>query len=333
MNTKSFLTLAVACFLSLLPISPARGQGFEISAISKAGAAPGPYDITIVWTAVGTPPHYTVEHTADLTAPGPWTAVTPTIPPTTTNWTDSGAVPGPGTPEAKRFYRVWGGDPGDGDPTSPVGFVKVQNTGFTMMSVPLRWDPPGGTRDMSLGGPIGDTIEEGATVVFLFKWNGVTQDYEFSIFMLGTWTAPAMTVDLGEGFWLHRSASTTEIVFLGWVPTDGAVPVTLYRSLTMFNWPYPTELKLNDPTCALAVVGHGGSGTGAADMVYEWDPVTFIYTSAWLVGGLGPPHDGKWWDDKTGSYSALGFKPGGAMWYYRRPATGAVWLCTRPYSL
>jgi hypothetical protein len=363
MNTKSFLTVAVASALSLLPISFARGQAFEITDILKTGVAPGPYDIRIDWApATPTPAHYTVEHTADLMAPRPWSE--DKVLPATTNWTHTGAVPGLGTPEAKHFYRVWDGDVGVGTCTNPVGFVKVTAHKYwrTMMSVPLLPDRPGTPPDMRLADPtlpytagnlhVGFTIAEPlpastSAIDIIIKWNPGRQAYEIATlyefsFVRVWWdhdngVPSGMELRLGDGFWLDRGPedpADATIVFLGWVPTEASRSVDLVKGLTMFNCPYPTELKLNDPACTLKDVGCRGTHAGAADVVYEWHPDSSVYTSAFLLGGTGlPPHlEGKWWDDATGTESDLGFKPGGAMWYLRRSAT-VTWNCAMLYSL
>jgi len=329
MNTKSFLTLAVASSLSLLPISPARGQVDAITNISKAGT-----NITITWNNFGPgPPYvYTVEYTSDFMT-APWTQVTPATSP----WTDVGVL----STEAIRFYRVAPNDPG-GERTFPVGFVKVEALAneCTMMSVPLLWSPPGTLPDMRLADPaagnlpIGDMLADALppgggllTAPSIFKdWDPVLMTYREKAFLDSTtsmWRDEAgsvsgMSFGLGEGFWLYTTTlcpNPATIVFLGWVPMDATISVTLVKGWTMFNWPYPTTLELKYST--LRHVGVDG------DMVFEWNPTTGTYTTATLAGGR--------WLDSGGGLSTITFVPGTAKWYLRMASNAVVWFCTRPY--
>jgi hypothetical protein len=362
MNTKPFLTVAVASSLSLLSISFARGEEDAITDISKVDAITDisrtGTDITISWTAFGggSPPYdYTVEHTDDLTTLLPWTekAVSP---PSALSWTDP-AVLGS---EARRFYRVKSVDAVGGKArTYPVGFVQVEvypygftptTYGMNMISVPLLSDRPGPPPpDMDLvdpvtltnkrvGNMIAKDLPEGSLIV---RWDPDRKRYDGARLYdvpPNVWVPFSETFDvsfdLGEGFWLflESSPSIPTIVFLGWVPTADSIPVTFRKGLTMFNWPYPTTLDLNDST--LKDVGQRALSAPEADVVYKWDHLTSSYTSAFLLGGIGlpPALEGKWWDTRAEKESEIDFKPGGAMWYLRRPATSAVWVCTRPYS-
>jgi transcription elongation factor len=105
--------------------------------------------------------------------------------------------------------------------------------------------------------------------------------------------------------------------------------LTMVKGLTMFNWPYPTTLAINDST--LGSVGTGGAGAATADVTWEWQGDTQTYKTAFLIDGWGAPYDGNWWDETTGDYSDIELGPGKAFWYQRRPDNSAVWICQRPY--
>ncbi len=341
MKTKRFSTVIAASSLLLLPISLAEGAVEAITDITKTGD-----DVTIVWNAFGTGPPYTVQSCTDLAA-DLWTAEASMA---TTIWTDVGVL----STQVIGFYRVESGGPA-GYHTYPVGFVQVDTVKdeVTMFSVPLLWDPPAAPLNNRLNGPIGDMIGEnltggtgGTTGAMIWRWNPLVQSYDQPAFLIGgcppddgkwydEWAGDfsAMTFDLGEGAWVRRThwgPDMATIVFLGWVPTADTISLTFVKGLTMFNWPYPTTLALNDST--LGDVGHGGAGAATADKVWKWDPVAKSYTFAFLIAGWGAPYDGKWWDGAAGDFSDIEFKPGTAMWYGREPDNAAVWVCTRPYT-
>jgi hypothetical protein len=141
-----------------------------------------------------------------------------------------------------------------------------------------------------------------------------------------------MTFSAGEACWILRTDNPPDvatITFLGWVPMEETKTITMVKGFTMFNWPFPTTLALNDST--LGSVGTGGIGAAGADVVLEWDGATQSYKTGWLIDGWGEPYDGQWWDDATGAESDIEFAPGKAFWYLRLPDNSAVWICSRPY--
>jgi hypothetical protein len=235
--------------------------------------------------------------------------------------------------------------------TDPVGFVKVDayRNGLTMISVPLD------AADNSLNGAegcVGDMLAEnltgGAGAVsadVIFKWDAATQAYE-TAFLIDGWGDPfdgrwwdesagdysQLTFEAGDTCWLQRRDNAPDvatITFLGWVPMAETTTLTMVKGLTMFNWPYPTTLTLNDST--LGSVGTGGAGAVSADVVFDWDGASQAYSTAFLIDGWGAPFDGNWWDEATSDYSTISFAPGKAFWYLRRPDNSAVWICSRPY--
>jgi hypothetical protein len=231
--------------------------------------------------------------------------------------------------------------------TDPVGFVKVDvvRDGLTMISIPLE------AADKGLNGAqgcVGDMMEEAltggagaATADNVWKWDAAAQTYEVA-FLIDGWGAPfdgqwygatdysTLSFDAGDACWVWRRSAGAEvetITFLGWVPMGETTTVTMVKGLSMFNWPYPTTLAINDST--LGAAGTGGSGAATADVVWEWLADQQTYKTAFLIDGWGAPYDGNWYG--ATDYSDIEFAPGKGFWYQRRPDNSAVWICQRPY--
>jgi len=240
--------------------------------------------------------------------------------------------------------------------TDPVGFVKVNvvRAGLTMVSVPLDATPGGADMD-KLNGPagcVGDMFKENLTggpsalaADVIWKWDASVQKYAMAFLVKapgspydGKWFDPsigqpsALRFQAGESCWVERKTAGADVViitFLGWVPTASTTTLTLVKGLNMFNWPYPTTLKLNDST--LNQYANGGPSALAADVVYQWDPVAKKYVFAFLVKAAGSPYDGKWFNPAAGALSTITFEPGAAFWFERKPINPASWPCAKPY--
>ncbi len=144
-----------------------------------------------------------------------------------------------------------------------------------------------------------------------------------------------MTLEVGDCFWLRRrntGPDEVDIVFLGGVPYEETRTIGFVRGRTMFCWPYPTTLALNEST--LAEIAAGGPDLERADVVSGWDLERQEYVKAFLVGGTGGELDGTWFNPgptPPPGPSEIQFEPGVAFWYERRSAEPAVWVCHKPY--
>ena len=254
--------------------------------------------------------------------------------------------------------------------TEPVGFVRVDvvRDGLSLISVPLM---PGDKALNGVAGCVGDMIKEnltggGAEIASdrILKWDRGAEDYVRAFLVEtggalpdldGKWIDPTlltlpdpldwlsdMTLDTGEAFWLERKGEgepTEEIVFLGWVNTSATTSLTLGKGLSMFSWPYPTTLALNDSTLGLVAMGSGAEIS--ADRVLQWDPALGDYVRAFLVdtGGALPDLDGKWIDptlltlpDPNDWVSDMAFAPGVGCWFDRKPDDAISWVTERPFE-
>ncbi len=327
-------------------------------AISGKPLEPSAYPVTVrqvedtlllKWPRFGDG-QYTVQG-KDESGSGVWSTAPGTRwPVTTTSWKDAGILASEVT---QRFYRVTSGT---GDSTLQVGFVKVPavKNGLTMISVPLI------ATDKRLNGSegcLGDMIKQflsggpcAAAADVIWTWDPGSQTYARSAFLVGGTGLPEydgkwfdasagklsdLSLDAGDCFWLQRrnkGPDNVRVTFLGSVPWVPTITLEFVSGFTMFGWPYPTTLALNEST--LGTDGFGGPSEAAADVVWQWDARTQTYAKrAFLVAGWDPAHNGKWWDPDRGEFSDISFTPGVAMWYERKIGAPAVWVCVRPYDL
>jgi len=235
--------------------------------------------------------------------------------------------------------------------TDPVGFVKVDvvKNGLTMVSVPLD------AADKRLNGDagcLGDMVKEnltrgpsGAEADEVYKWDAATTTYKAAFYVdaPGTsfdqkWFDPdagdlsTLAFNAGEALWVSRknTGDPTELItFLGWVPMEQTKSVTFVKGLTMFGYPFPVTVAVNDTN--LNTVATKGPSSAEADSLYFWDAVARTYKQAFLALAPGSPFDNKWFDPDLGDLSTLSFSPGVAMWFNRVPANAITWPVTRPY--
>jgi len=237
--------------------------------------------------------------------------------------------------------------------TGQAGFVNVDTVrnGLTMISVPLH------TRDKNLNGTpgcVGDMIKQNLTggagfsaADVIYRWDPSIQDYEYAFLVKapgspydGRWFdakaghLSSLTFDVGEAFWIFRrdtGSNPATITFFGSAPIEPTISITFVQGLTMFSYPYPITLALNDstlkPFCWWCWWDPGLSG----DVVYKWDAAAQNYVYAFFVNAPGTPYDGKWFDPVGAKLSDITFEPGVGLWYFKRTAGTAEWICRRPY--
>jgi hypothetical protein len=98
--------------------------------------------------------------------------------------------------------------------------------------------------------------------------------------------------------------------------------------LTMLSVPLvPADNRLNgDPGCIGDILKEavtGGAGASDADVVFKWNAKTQSYTTAYVLTGVNPDLDGKWWDEETSAPSTVTLDVGECFWVLRRTRAGA----------
>jgi len=336
MKKPMVLVAVVASLVSLPRVSPAQAPPPEVEMIEALGV-----NVKLQWNDFAPSTTYEVWYTDDLVGSVGWQKATFGTYLGPQAWMDNNVL---SSSTRMRFYRAQ--DSSGSLITPPVGFVTVDTfkDKMTMHSMPLMPTVVGSAPSNVLNGPkgcvghmIGENLINNEEV---WKWDAEVQDYQKARLQGKKWkdhsgSDSTMAFEFGEGFWVVRMNTgnlVETITFLGKVPMapTGSIDVELRKGLTMFNWPYPTTLALNDATCTLTAVAQGGPSPAVADCVYEWDPLAEKYTVAFKVKVEGSPYDGKWFDPVALRESNLQFEPGTARWYLRRGAD-VTWTCLRPY--
>jgi hypothetical protein len=157
------------------------------------------------------------------------------------------------------------------------------------------------------------------------------------------------TGDLVTGLW-QRPSGTWPITGLMWTDiASGDIVMRFYRvesggiytdpvgfvkvsavadGLTMLSVPLvPADNRLNgDPGCIGDILKEavtGGAGASDADVVFKWNAKTQSYTTAYVLTGVNPDLDGKWWDEETSAPSTVTLDVGECFWVLRRTRAGA----------
>jgi hypothetical protein len=153
--------------------------------------------------------------------------------------------------------------------------------------------------------------------------------------LTGLWRSPSGTWPISELMWTDITSGAAAMRFYR-VESGGiyTVPVGFVKvfavegGLTMLSVPLvPADNRLNgDPGCMGDILKEavtGGAGAGDADVVFKWNAKTQSYMTAYVVAGVNPGLEGKWWDEETGTLSTMTLDVGECFWVLRRTRTGA----------
>ncbi|MCX7590856.1 MAG: hypothetical protein N2255_04425, partial [Kiritimatiellae bacterium] len=154
----------------------------------------------------------------------------------------------------------------------------------------------------------------------------------------------------GMALWVVRGtnrAPQSLAVFAGrsWSCED-LIPyafTTNHGGWTMFGWPLAREgrHRSDDPTpnqLGFYAVGRGGKTSDPrrpqelGDQIWVWEENTWkrFY---WLMDGIGPGFDGRWWDDfklTSPRFADITLEPGRAYYYFHPPNRGATNFTWKP---
>jgi hypothetical protein len=179
----------------------------------------------------------------------------------------------------------------------------------------------------------------------IWKWDPSSKNYQIAWLVSGglydgewwdssTDTVSNMTLDADDGFWIQNRNGVQKVTFSGEVSDMPNRTISLMTGLQLIGSAYPEEVILTN-----SELWEDGA-TGAineidADRILSWDAVTQSYKFAWLIDGIGPPYDGKWWDSSTGAETTIKLQPGQGLWFELRDLPGHsnfTWTYPKPYS-
>jgi hypothetical protein len=219
-------------------------------------------------------------------------------------------------------------------------FMRTIEPGVNLVSLPLI---PSSTAIQDL---IGDQLTGASTELYadrIWTWDTDLQDYDYAWLIDGVGPAydgqwwdgdpfgpSGMILEPGTGFWVQsRQGSTQDLALLGAVSAAPEHSVTIVEGIQLIGSAYPVEMTLYEATFA-EDGAYGTTNELYADRVWYWDTDLQDYDYAWLVDGVGPAYDGKWWDGDPFGETTITLKPGSGYWFQRRGTGSFVWTNPAP---
>ena len=181
----------------------------------------------------------------------------------------------------------------------------------------------------------GDSSEERADRLWLLDYD--IQDYRRywlnneKLWIDSTTGTPTnITIDAGQSFWIEsRQQDNQVITFDGEVPTAENQEQIIRPGIQLISSIYPTDFTLYNASF-IEDGAFGASTELYADRVWSWNPEIQDYDYAWLINGVGPDYDGRWWDGTPFEESSIQLKPGFGYIYQRRGTDEFVWSNPAP---
>ncbi|MBN1674572.1 MAG: DUF2341 domain-containing protein [Kiritimatiellae bacterium] len=268
----------------------------------------------------------------------------PADPEGTNEWTDFDVV----DPHTNRFYRVRTTyfDTVYTNRTEERGmFTQPRpSNAWYMVSVPVAYD---GLDCENLNSNLGAQIARGlyagasdteADKVWVYT-NG-WQKYWLKQGAEPAWcdvfgTNVGVEVNAGTGVWVERTtndAGGVKAVFTGMLRPD-IPPLLVLTNWNMLGWPYPEPRHESDGWAF--ELGAGAVGTNDPALAPYFADMIQVYSNGqwrmfWLIDGLHPSYDGRWWDDTgRGSFPDYELAPGDAFYYLHRGESNFWWHPTR----
>jgi hypothetical protein len=245
--------------------------------------------------------------------------------------------------------------------SDPVGFVKVdiRRDDYSQIAIPLV------AADMALNDTddsvtclgemlsetlIGDPVPDNCPKIYKYLVGGGFEGaflydsggspaadnkwYNTQTFALST-----LVLDLQTGYYAQRIADggsdpQTPTV-LGDVDVSDTISVSIPTNFSMFAYPYPKSIGVNDADGLQTEDGaYGDPVPDNCDKIYKYQAGggfegAFLYNS-----GGSPAADNKWYNTQTFALSTMTLDLDEGAYYWRNPAQGAfVWVASRPFSL
>lgn len=245
----------------------------------------------------------------------------------TTEWVDDGTDTGVHPKDVTaRYYRIKLS--GTDTFSNTVGkFTRAFGTEMHLTSIPLV--PYSNSIQDVIGTQLTGAPDE-AYADRVWKWDRELQAFMFAWLVdsvspeyNGTWWCPEpfgpsdMTLDFGEGFFVQTRHDNQKVTFVGAVPEGVVSPVEVRPGMQLVGTAWPETLVLD--SCDFYASGAKGAADELlADRVWQWDESGLFYRYCWLVDGVGPQYDAKWWSSDPWGPSDMRTMPGYGYWYQAR---------------
>jgi len=245
----------------------------------------------------------------------------------TTEWIDNGtAILVHPKDVVARYYRI--GIDGTNLLSNTVGkFTRDFQTEMHLISIPFV-QYSNSIQDV-MGNQLTGAPDEGLAdrvwvwdrdaQIFIFAWlvDGVGPQYDGKWWISEPFGPANIALDFGEGFFVQTRHSDQKVTFVGSLPTGVIWPADVVPGMQIIGSAWPETLLLD--SCDLRASGARGSPDElTADRVWQWHEQTVYYKFAWLVDGVGPEYNGKWWQSDIWAPTEIRSMPGYGYWYQAR---------------
>ena len=119
------------------------------------------------------------------------------------------------------------------------------------------------------------------------------------------------------------------LALVGSVSGAGEYAVEIREGMQLSGSAHPVERTMCEATFA-EDGAHGANSELYADRIWYWDESMHDYDYAWLIDGVGPAYDGRWWDGDPWGETTITLKPGMGYWYQRRAIESFAWKNPTP---
>jgi hypothetical protein len=150
----------------------------------------------------------------------------------------------------------------------------------------------------------------------------------------GTPVPTDLNLDADMGFWIQNRHEEQEIILVGEVSSDSNRIIDLLFGIQEFGSSYPVVVNL-DYSDLYQDGAVGSINELNADRIWYWDTDSDSWDFAWLVDGVGPPYDGRWWDSFPNGPTAVQLSPGKGYRFELRNLRGHTpftWTYPKPYD-
>lgn len=161
---------------------------------------------------------------------------------------------------------------------------------------------------------------------------GVTPEYDGKWWSSAAWQESTMLLLPNTGFWVQNRHDVQQTIkMVGNVAEPNTQGLAIVEGMQLIGSAYPDPVVLSLDAGTFGQDGaHGANNELDADRIWYWNESRQDYDYAWLIAGVAPEYDGKWWDSAAWAESQIKLRPGVGYWYQRRGDLGFPWTNPGP---